>query len=89
MISIYPNSNLDYDIHVVSDRLTNTTGSLVITIESLNGTMIYFDTIANYHIEDASSAVAYTVSNATLANVDVTQTFIWAYLVYDEGSGVA
>jgi beta-mannosidase len=80
---------MDYDIYIVSDKLTNTTGNLVITIETLNGSMLYFDSLNNYHIADSSSAVAYTVSNETLAGVDITSTFIWAYLVYDDGTGVA
>jgi hypothetical protein len=72
ILSIYPNSNMDYDIYIVSDKLTNTTGNLVITIETLNGSMLYFDSLNNYHIADSSSAVAYTVSNETLAGVDIT-----------------
>lgn len=72
IISIYPNSNLDYEIHIVSDKLTNSSGNLVITIETLNGTMLFFDSVNDYQILESSSAVAYTVSNQTLANIDIT-----------------
>jgi len=89
MISIFPNNNLDYEVHIISDKLTDITGNLIVAVETLNGTMIYFDAVTNYELLEGASDIAYTISNETLAGIDITKTFIWAYFSYSGDVGFA
>jgi len=72
IISIFPNANLDYEVHVVSDKVKDITGNLIVAVETFNGTMLFVDAVTNFDLPEGSSSVAYTITNETLKDIDVT-----------------
>jgi len=71
IISIFPNGNFDYEVHIVSDKIEAISGNLIVAVETFNGTMLFFDAVTNFDVDEGSSSVAYTITNETLKDIDV------------------
>jgi len=89
MLSVAATPNKDYEVYVVSDKINDIVGNLIVAVESFNGTILYYDSVPNYYLPEGSSNVGYVIPNATLANVDLSSTLIWAYFSYAGDYGFA
>jgi len=92
IVSVVPSkdsqSKTQYDVYVVSEKLSDFKATLSVAIMDFNGT-VFFSDVAPITCAAGSSKIYVTLSNDTFRNLDLTRSFIYANVTYDFQEGVS